>query len=134
MREIVQDIDAPEIKYPSKENPKLFDHHSEEIAKQLTCIEFEIFQSIKPAEFLNQNWNRKNSKEISPNILRISESFNKTVAWVVSSILNKHQIRHRVKRFEKLIDVASVTSFFLSLSFSGVLIPPLFSCSSTCKA
>src|ERR1700758_4496430 len=116
MREIVKDIDPPEIKYPSKENPKQFDHHSEEIAKQLTIIEFEIFQSIKPAEFLNQNWNRKNSKELSPNILRISESFNKTVAWVATSILSKPQIRQRVKRFEKLVDVASV-EFLLLLHY-----------------
>jgi hypothetical protein len=107
LKEFGQENPAPPIRIPTKSDPKLFDYHPEEIARQLTLIEFEIFQDIKPPEFLNQNWNRKNSDVKSPNILRISERFNRTVVWVVDSILTKQQIKQRIQRMEFLIEVMS---------------------------
>lgn len=51
--------------------------HPEEIARQLTLIEFNIFQSIKPSECMGQCWAKKEKQFKSPNILNMIQRFNK---------------------------------------------------------
>lgn len=51
--------------------------HPEEVARQLTIIEFEIFKSIKVGECLSQNWAKKDKQMKSPNILKMIQRFNK---------------------------------------------------------
>lgn len=51
--------------------------HPEEIARQLTNIEFEIYKCIKANECLSQNWTKKDKLTKSPNILKLIQRFNK---------------------------------------------------------
>lgn len=51
--------------------------HPEEVARQLTLIEFDIFRSIKAGECLAQNWAKKDKQTKAPNILRMIQRFNK---------------------------------------------------------
>lgn len=55
------------------------DLHPEEIARQLTLIEHEMFRSIKFKEFLKQKWCKTSSKEQAPNILRMINRFNQVI-------------------------------------------------------
>ena len=105
---IVDIQQAPMPRIPFVANPKLFQYHPEEIARQLTLIEFDLFAAIKPSEFLNQNWNKKTSAITSANILNISARFNKMVLWVIRAILSKKEIKKRAQRMTKIIDIAWV--------------------------
>ena len=46
----------PAIKYPRKTGSvlSLFDFDPEEIARQLTIIDYSLFMKIKPSEWMNQ--------------------------------------------------------------------------------
>eukprot|EP01089_Gocevia_fonbrunei_P011862 TRINITY_DN2635_c0_g2_i1.p1 TRINITY_DN2635_c0_g2~~TRINITY_DN2635_c0_g2_i1.p1 ORF type:complete len:409 (-),score=64.63 TRINITY_DN2635_c0_g2_i1:8-1234(-) len=64
----------------------LLDWDPEEIARQLTLIEFEIFRRIQPKEFLNQAWN-KNGKMVSArNICELIDRFNWTGSFMSTII------------------------------------------------
>jgi son of sevenless-like protein len=43
--------------------------HPEEIARQITLIESELFNSIKPWECIGQSWVKKDKETKAPNIL-----------------------------------------------------------------
>jgi son of sevenless-like protein len=64
--------------------------HSEEIARQLTLIEFELFQKIKPWEFLGLQWNKKDKDLKAPNILAMIQRFNQ----VQKNSFTKDQSHH----------------------------------------
>lgn len=55
---------------------------SVEIARQLTLIEFDIFEKIQPRECLKQAWNKENRQEKAPNIYAMIERTNRVVNWV----------------------------------------------------
>ena len=59
-------------------------------------------------EFLNQGWGRKDASTRSPNVLAVSQRFNRTVQWVTMSILEKRAVKSRARRMSKLIEIASV--------------------------
>lgn len=78
----------------------------EEIARQLTLLEFECFSKIMPYEFLNQAWTKADAEIRAPNILACTKRFNETALWVVKSILDVKSVRARAGRLIKLIEVA----------------------------
>jgi hypothetical protein len=47
-----------------------------DVARQLTLIDFGIFRKITPKELSHQSWNKENSKQNSPNVVRMIERFN----------------------------------------------------------
>jgi hypothetical protein len=46
-----------------------------QIARQLTCIEYDLFARIKPTELLNQSWNKPHLQHRSPNVLAMIERY-----------------------------------------------------------
>jgi hypothetical protein len=97
----------------------------EEIARQLTCIEFSIFSLIKPTEFLNQAWNKPSLQHRSPNVLKMIDRFNNVsmvrdfikvsvqiltflLQWVASMILKIENLKTRARMFAKAINIAMV--------------------------
>lgn len=98
--------EAPPPRIPSKPDPTVFDYHPLEIARQLTLMEFELLAAVKPPEFLRQAFNKATAQAKAPNILRISQRFNRIVLWVIRMILIKDNVRKRAARFAKLIEVA----------------------------
>ena len=91
-----------------KSSKSVFHFHPEEVARQLTLLEFYLFSAIQPHEFLNQNWSRKDAATLSPHILAVSQRFNRTVQWVTASILAKRSVKSRARRMGQLIESASV--------------------------
>eukprot|EP00026_Physarum_polycephalum_P002714 Phypoly_transcript_02722.p1 GENE.Phypoly_transcript_02722~~Phypoly_transcript_02722.p1 ORF type:complete len:821 (+),score=152.14 Phypoly_transcript_02722:35-2497(+) len=83
----------------------LFDVDEEEIARQMTLIDFEIYESIKMSELLNQSWNKAKLRHRSPNVIRMINRFNDVSHWVVTSILRVEKIRDRARTMAKLVRV-----------------------------
>jgi son of sevenless-like protein len=79
---------------------------SVEIARQLTLIEFEIFENIRPKELLNQAWNKENRHHISPNVNALAERTNLVVNWVSQEILKHENLKNRTHALRKFIKVA----------------------------
>lgn len=77
-----------------------------EIARQLTLVEFELFESIQPRECLNQAWNTKNQKKQAPNIFEMITRTNQVVNWVTYEIIKFEKVAQRQKAIQKFIKVA----------------------------
>ncbi|KAN0023643.1 hypothetical protein ACTFIV_008030 [Dictyostelium citrinum] len=98
----------PETKTKGFANPRnLFDFDDEEIARQLTLYDFQLYTAIKPTEFLNQAWNKPSmASRKSPTILKIISRFNDISLWVVSLILEPDRVKTRAKRLKRIISIA----------------------------
>ena len=67
----------------------VFDFDPEEIARQLTLIDCALFSKIKPAELLNQAWQKARHRHRAQNILRLVERVNNLTLWVATTILSQ---------------------------------------------
>jgi hypothetical protein len=85
---------------------QLYDVSSDEIARQLTLLEFETYCSIKPAEFFGQAWAKPKTYHRAPHIRAMIDRFNMITRWISTLIVTEEKIRNRVKRFVKFIKVA----------------------------
>ncbi|EFA74821.1 hypothetical protein PPL_11854 [Heterostelium album PN500] len=100
---------APEPKVPKNiwsQNLDIFDVEEEEVARQLTLIDFEIFSSIKPSELLNQSWNKPKLRHRSPNVLTLITRFNEISSWTASLILSNDKVKDRARNMAKIIKIA----------------------------
>jgi len=77
----------------------------EDIARQLTFLEFGIFKQIKATEFLNQAWNSAKLKHKSPHVLHLIAKANKISFWVASIILCQNKTTDRARIIEKFIRI-----------------------------
>lgn len=76
----------------------------EEIARQITLMDFDRFKRIHSRECLNQNWSKH--KHLAPNVLKMIEGFNRMTNWVQIEILSQSQIGKRVLMLKKFIKIA----------------------------
>jgi hypothetical protein len=76
----------PHIPTAPKEKWRLLDLHPEEIARQMTLMEYTLFKAIKPWEYLC--WNTKMKQTKSANILAMINKFNVMSKWVQVEVLN----------------------------------------------
>lgn len=81
---------------------------SSDIAKQLTMMEFEIYESIRPRECLNQAWNKENRQTKAPNIYAMIRFTNSVVSTIINEILCLENVKDRAKLVKKFIKVADV--------------------------
>ncbi|KAL0485738.1 Ras guanine nucleotide exchange factor gefJ [Acrasis kona] len=77
-----------------------------EIARQITIIEFEMFELIQPKECLSQSWNKPDKHTKAPNISKMISFTNRIVAWVSYEILSCNNTTKRSKACSKFIKVA----------------------------
>eukprot|EP01156_Anaeramoeba_ignava_P021511 Anaeramoba_ignava/c19193_g1_i2.p1 GENE.c19193_g1_i2~~c19193_g1_i2.p1 ORF type:complete len:535 (-),score=203.66 c19193_g1_i2:48-1652(-) len=99
----------PEPKVPKTIfSPKLsiFDIDEEEIARQLTIIDFEIFQKIQSSELLNKAWTNPKLKHRTPNVIQLIYRYNDLSKWVPNSILQSKKLKGRTKILGKFIKIA----------------------------
>lgn len=83
--------------------------NDQEVAKQLTTIEFRIFSKIKPSELLRQAWNKPELQYRSPHVTRLIARANKMSFFVASTILWHSKVQERIRAIEKFIRIAEVT-------------------------
>jgi hypothetical protein len=78
-----------------------------EIARQLTLIEFKIFEAIEPTELLNLSWNKAELQHRAPNVLDMISRGNRLSFWVASMILWLEGVEDRCKMIVKFISIAT---------------------------
>jgi len=83
-----------------------FGYTNEEIAQQLTLLDFDIFKNINPCEFLNQAWNKPDGHIKAPNILRLTSRFNSIAFWVARCILEGDDPKQRASIMTRFIEIA----------------------------
>jgi hypothetical protein len=84
----------------------LFVFSEEEIARQLTLVDFDIYRAIQPAELLNQAWNKPKYRHRAKNVLQTIARSNAMTLWVSSVILWQSTLKSRVRILIKLITIA----------------------------
>ncbi|KAL6050429.1 RasGEF domain containing protein [Balamuthia mandrillaris] len=84
----------------------LLDWHPTEIARQITLIEFDLFQRIQPKEFLNQSWNKQGREDKAPGICALIDRFNEMSMLMATSILLLEELDDRRAMLKKWILVA----------------------------
>ncbi|KAK5583230.1 hypothetical protein RB653_004821 [Dictyostelium firmibasis] len=100
---------APEPKVPKNiwsQTLDIFSVDEEEIARQLTLMDFEIFSAIKSTELLNQSWNKPKLRHRSPNVLTLINRFNEISQWTATSILSYPKVKDRSRIMAKFIKIA----------------------------
>ncbi|KAJ6241713.1 ras guanine nucleotide exchange factor i-related [Anaeramoeba flamelloides] len=99
----------PEPKVPKNIFSKsltLFDIDEEEIARQISIIDFGIFSKIRPAELLNCAWSKDKLKHRAKNVLKMTERFNAMSEWVATLIIQPERVRQRAKVLKTFINIA----------------------------
>jgi hypothetical protein len=86
----------------------IFSYPIEEIARQLTIIEWHYFSRIAPWEFMNQGWTGKDCDSKTPNIHNLTCRFNSVAWWVAKSCLQGNSAKLRAERISKFIEIANV--------------------------
>lgn len=87
-------------------NLNFFDIDDEEIARQITLIEYSMFAQIKHKELLQQAWNNPKLQHLSPNVLAFVGRFNVVSGWVSSMIVKVELLRNRVRMMTKIVNIA----------------------------
>jgi hypothetical protein len=97
----------PPVKFPDTPSSVLsvFDFDPEEIARQMTIIDFSLFAMIKPSELLNQAWQKPKYKYRAQNILRLVERMNNLTLWVATTILSQRDVNERARRIADFVQV-----------------------------
>eukprot|EP01130_Rhizamoeba_saxonica_P017236 TRINITY_DN8273_c0_g1_i1.p1 TRINITY_DN8273_c0_g1~~TRINITY_DN8273_c0_g1_i1.p1 ORF type:complete len:1053 (-),score=242.44 TRINITY_DN8273_c0_g1_i1:20-3178(-) len=85
---------------------KLTDIEPIEVARQLTLIEYNIWNNIAPWECLGQAWAKNGRLDKSPHICEMIERFNIVSNWVTTTICRETDLRQRVRLLERFIDIA----------------------------
>ncbi|KAJ3444236.1 ras guanine nucleotide exchange factor i-related [Anaeramoeba flamelloides] len=104
-----QTVAPPEPKVPKNifsPNLSFFDIDEEEIARQLTLIEFEIYSKIRPPELLNLAWSKSKLKHRAPNVINFIKRFNVVSQWAATIILKKKKIRERARTISWFLRIA----------------------------
>eukprot|EP01104_Vermistella_antarctica_P009701 TRINITY_DN2514_c0_g1_i4.p1 TRINITY_DN2514_c0_g1~~TRINITY_DN2514_c0_g1_i4.p1 ORF type:complete len:427 (+),score=135.88 TRINITY_DN2514_c0_g1_i4:380-1660(+) len=94
-------IFSPELKW--------IDIDSEELARQLTLMDFGVYSAIRPTELLNQAWAKPQLKHRAPNVTKMSIRFNHLSYWVATQIVKEVRLKDRAKVMTKFIRIAEVS-------------------------
>jgi len=99
--------EKPPQTFPCKINPPqhILDLHPQEVARQLTLIDYELCKAIRPKECLLLAWTKKDKAKRSPNLLAMIERFNHVSRWVTYTLVTEQNLKKRTK----------ILAFFLQL-------------------
>jgi len=114
-----------------KVQDKILEWPSLEVARQITIIEFEMFEKIEPKECLNQSWNKGLRETKAPNISNLISWFNLLSNWIGTVIVKTADAEDRVKVVAQFIDIAhqlkEVNNFNgIFAAVSGLALAPVF--------
>ena len=98
-----------EEKVPLTPANLLFIISEEEIARQITLVDFSIYRAIQPAELLNQAWSKEKYRYRAKNVLNLISRSTLMARWVSSVIVWQETLKARVKALTKFINIAEVS-------------------------
>ncbi|KAH3758454.1 Ras guanine nucleotide exchange factor [Pelomyxa schiedti] len=98
----------------------LMDIHPEELARQMTLIEWNIWRKIRPREFVRNAWNKQLLKEkLAPNITNMIMESNKRTMWCISEVVRYKHEKERAVVIHRLILTADAC--FRMRNFNGLM-------------
>jgi hypothetical protein len=78
-----------------------------ELARQITLIEYQLFDAIQPREFMDQAWMKPGKEKRAPNICNMTRWCNHITRWVISEIVTiKESLKSRAHIIERVIMLA----------------------------
>jgi hypothetical protein len=87
-------------------NNLIFQSNPEEVANQLTLIDWNIYKGLRPSELLNLAWSKPNAEKTSPTVVLLGKRFNSVAQWVMKSILDPDTPKERAHRVMVFIEIA----------------------------
>ncbi|XP_042230687.1 ras-specific guanine nucleotide-releasing factor RalGPS1-like isoform X3 [Homarus americanus] len=78
----------------------------EDLATQITRMDFPVFKSITPEELTSCGWTKKDKLKSAPNVVEFTRRFNHVSFWVVREILNAGGVKHRAEMMGHFVKVA----------------------------
>jgi Ras-specific guanine nucleotide-releasing factor RalGPS len=82
----------------------------EELANQLTLLDFPIFAAIHPDELSSCEWTKKDKFVKAPNVVAFTKRFNHTSFWTVQEILSGSTAKERADIVSHFIRVSECIS------------------------
>ncbi|KAI9298992.1 ras GEF [Neoconidiobolus thromboides FSU 785] len=107
---------------------KLLDLDPLEIARQLTIIDSNNYNKIKPTEFLNKAWSRKDANGY---VKIMTDMSNKVTRWVADAVLMRKDVKKRtmvIKHFINVMDKAFQLNNYNTMMaiIAGFTVAPVF--------
>ncbi|KAJ6226982.1 guanine nucleotide exchange factor [Anaeramoeba flamelloides] len=88
-------------------NFQFFDLDPVEFSRQITLVEFTLYKSIHPNEFLNQSWTNQEKRDvIAPNLMKFIRYFKGTTLWITNLILSQEKLSERINCLKSFLKIA----------------------------
>ena len=100
----------------------LMEWDDDEIARQLTLIDYRLFSAIRPREMMNQAWLKSKLMHRAPNMIRMTRRAPRISMWVGHSVLSEETPEKRAQICEKFVRIAvKLKEFHNYNSLAGVV-------------
>lgn len=96
----------PKLPQSAPESWELEEFSSEELARQITLVDSEMFRKIAVEELLA--WNRRHASERSPNVMQLIDRSNRMSSWAATCIVCREIPEERARMVAKIVDIAVV--------------------------
>eukprot|EP01083_Nonionella_stella_P055943 147504_1 len=91
---------------------------SEEIADQITLMDYSMFCAIEARECVHQRWKESSNKRCAPNILSLIQQFNKLSIFIQIRISEERSLRRRVTAIKRIVKMG--THFKLRRNYNSL--------------
>jgi hypothetical protein len=91
---------------PRHVDDPLMEIDAEEIARQLTLIEWDLWVAVQPYECYGLAWMKPDKEKRAPNICALTRQFNYVSGWITTLICTTEDFKKRVNYVKKFLQIA----------------------------